>query len=651
MPSKTKKGTKNMPVKKPATKSVRRPVAKKPVTKKSVRGGSPLLPKFKFNKLTAGILIVLFAGIGSYLVYRSFAAAGPPAGGYLSTLAPGSALPSDAECAQRVNRSAWEPRPENQTANQTLPGSFYLPGFVRNDGGVDNRSRAYADRVTGNFKGTTDEIIQWAACKWGFSDEIVRAVAVTESYWKQAALGDYTNDQTRCQVGYTAPCPESFGLLQVKATAHRGTFPYSRDSTAFSIDYSLMSRRICYEGWVTWLYDIGYSSYTAGDEWGCVGHWYSGGWYDAGANNYINTVKGHFTNKPWHQWQDSSVMNSTGNLAKGKTVTTNSSWSSNLPRVTDGVLTSGEYSDIGSGPNWFSVDLGQNHDVGRIRFWHYYADSRIYKDVIVQLSSTPDFSSNVHTVFNNDTDNTSGQGAGTDSEYAEHGNGKDINFATIGGMRYVRLWSNGSSSNAGNHMVEAEVYAAASSTDTAAPSVPSDLKAIPQSSSQINLSWTASTDNVGVTGYDVYRGGAKLATVATNSFSDTGLAASTTYSYYVVAQDAAGNSSPSSNMVSAATQATTQPTVDTASPLVSIGSPANGSTIGRSVSVKASATDNIGVTKMEVYIDGSLKATSTSGSISYGWNSRKARSGAHTITVKAYDAAGNASQSSVTVYK
>ena len=93
--------------------------------------------------------------------------------------------------------------------------------------------------------------------------------------------------------------------------------------------------------------------------------------------------------------------------------------------------------------------------------------------------------------------------------------------------------------------------------DTQAPSTPSNLSAPAVSSSQINLSWTASTDNVGVTGYQIYRGGTLLTTVTGTSYSNTGLTASTSYSYYVRATDAAGNVSGNSNTASATTQAGT----------------------------------------------------------------------------------------------
>ena len=91
--------------------------------------------------------------------------------------------------------------------------------------------------------------------------------------------------------------------------------------------------------------------------------------------------------------------------------------------------------------------------------------------------------------------------------------------------------------------------------DTQAPSTPASLAAAAPSSSQINLTWTASTDNVGVTGYDIFRFGAQIASTTTNSFSDTGLAASTSYSYTVKARDAAGNVSAVSNTATITTQA------------------------------------------------------------------------------------------------
>jgi hypothetical protein len=92
-------------------------------------------------------------------------------------------------------------------------------------------------------------------------------------------------------------------------------------------------------------------------------------------------------------------------------------------------------------------------------------------------------------------------------------------------------------------------------SDTQAPTVPTNLAATAVSSSQINLTWTASTDNLAVAGYRIYRGGVQVNTSATNSYSDTGLTASTAYTYTVAAYDAVPNVSAQSSGASATTQA------------------------------------------------------------------------------------------------
>ena len=89
--------------------------------------------------------------------------------------------------------------------------------------------------------------------------------------------------------------------------------------------------------------------------------------------------------------------------------------------------------------------------------------------------------------------------------------------------------------------------------DTQAPTVPAGISWQAISTSEIILSWTASTDNVGVTGYSIYRDGTLINTSATNSYSDSGLSASTAYTYTVSAYDAAGNASSQSSPISATT--------------------------------------------------------------------------------------------------
>src|SRR5256885_2925161 len=103
----------------------------------------------------------------------------------------------------------------------------------------------------------------------------------------------------------------------------------------------------------------------------------------------------------------------------------------------------------------------------------------------------------------------------------------------------------------------------ASAADTTPPTTPTGLSAAVAGSTGANLSWGASTDNVGVTDYIVRRNGVQIATSATTSFADTGLSTATTYSYTVAARDAAGNISANSASVSLTTADTTPPTTPT----------------------------------------------------------------------------------------
>jgi alpha-mannosidase len=111
---------------------------------------------------------------------------------------------------------------------------------------------------------------------------------------------------------------------------------------------------------------------------------------------------------------------------------------------------------------------------------------------------------------------------------------------------------------AGNRQTASTVMVSVSN-DTTAPTVPTNLTAAASSSSQINLSWSAATDNVAVAGYRVSRNGSVIATTSATTFNDTGLAPQTTYTYSVAAFDAAGNASAGSASASATTAAGTPP--------------------------------------------------------------------------------------------
>lgn len=230
------------------------------------------------------------------------------AGGF-TTLAPGATLPSEQECAARVHRASWEPRPDNQAANHKSPTELQLSLLTpwNEDIGVDPQANTFLLRITGNFSGTTDEIIQWAACKWGLDENIVRAEAVVESTWHQDFRGDYTNQKTDCPAGQWdgKGCYQSYGLFQVKYATFPSTWPMSRDSTAFNVEYALAVIRTCFEGWTTYLNKSqplpGYSAYHAGDLQGCMGRWYSGAWYSQGAVEYIQKINKALADKTWLQ--------------------------------------------------------------------------------------------------------------------------------------------------------------------------------------------------------------------------------------------------------------------------------------------------------------------------------------------------------------
>jgi chitodextrinase len=130
-----------------------------------------------------------------------------------------------------------------------------------------------------------------------------------------------------------------------------------------------------------------------------------------------------------------------------------------------------------------------------------------------------------------------------------------------------------------------EVSVIAASADTTAPSAPAGLAATGVTATSTTLSWGASTDNVGVTGYEVLRNGATVSTVTGTSSTVTGLSPSTAYTFQVKARDAAGNLSAGSNTVSVTTQAGTGPTN------LALGRPTTASSMENTGTAAAKATD------------------------------------------------------------
>ncbi len=197
---------------------------------------------------------------------------------------------------------------------------------------------------------------------------------------------------------------------------------------------------------------------------------------------------------------------------------------------------------------------------------------------------------------------------------------------------------------AGNHSAQSAAAAVTTpaAADTQAPSVPNGIAATAASATRVNLSWSASSDNVGVTGYTIYRGGTQLATVggSTLTYSDTTVTPSTSYSYTIDAYDAAGNHSAQS-----AAAAVTTPAADAQAPTVPSGLTATAASATRVNLSWSASSDNVGVTGYTIYRGGTQLATVGGSTLTYS-DTTVTPSTSYSYTVDAYDAAGNHSAQS-----
>jgi len=169
----------------------------------------------------------------------------------------------------------WYPeiRPNNKTANYTLgrPTNKSLS--------VDWRFRPYYEKINGNYTGTTEQILEWAAKKWGFADlgytDIAKAIAAKESWWNMSQLGDEGR---------------SVGIMQTKTTYWPDS-AYARYSTAYSADYGMAILRFFYDG-NSWIGAGAKGMRNA------VGAYYCGCGYD-GYGAYANKVFEYYNAKIW----------------------------------------------------------------------------------------------------------------------------------------------------------------------------------------------------------------------------------------------------------------------------------------------------------------------------------------------------------------
>ncbi|MFF2520690.1 discoidin domain-containing protein [Streptomyces liangshanensis] len=224
-----------------------------------------------------------------------------------------------------------------------------------------------------------------------------------------------------------------------------------------------------------------------------------------------------------------------GLVSRGKAATASSTEGSGFEaaQAVDGSTTTRWASAEGADPQWIRVDLGGPHTISRVKLNWEAAYATSYR---IQTSADGATWTDVHTT-------TTGDG-GTDD-------------LTVNGTgRYVRVNGTARGTAFGYSLWEFEVYgsAAGGGGDTTAPSTPGGLRATGTTANSVSLAWNPSTDNVGVTGYRVYRGTQLVATVTGTTHTDSGLTPATPYSYTVRAVDAAGNASPAGTAVTATTQ-------------------------------------------------------------------------------------------------
>lgn len=224
-------------------------------------------------------------------------------------------------------------------------------------------------------------------------------------------------------------------------------------------------------------------------------------------------------------------------LSQGKPATSSSVEGSGFAAglAVDGNSATRWASAEGHDPEWIRVDLGATASITRVKLNWEAAYGKSYK-----IQTSPD-------------------GSGwTDVFSTTTGNGAIDDLSVSGSGRYVRVYGTARGTTYGYSLYDLDVYGTTgggTGDDTTPPSTPGSLAVTGTTSNSVSLSWNASTDNVGVTGYAVSRNGTEIATATGTTFTDTGRTASTSYTYTVKARDAAGNSSGASNTVTATTRA------------------------------------------------------------------------------------------------
>ncbi|MCX7007037.1 MAG: discoidin domain-containing protein [Kiritimatiellaeota bacterium] len=149
------------------------------------------------------------------------------------------------------------------------------------------------------------------------------------------------------------------------------------------------------------------------------------------------------------------------NLSAGKKVTASDKEPvvGELTLITDGDKSAeeGSYVELAAGKQWVQIDLGQSSELYALLVWRFHSQKRVYHSVVVQVCDDADFIKDVKTAFNTDRENAHGLGVGKDLGFIENYQGQLIDMKGLKG-RYVRLYSNGNTSNNMNHYIEVEAW-------------------------------------------------------------------------------------------------------------------------------------------------------------------------------------------------
>jgi hypothetical protein len=256
--------------------------------------------------------------------------------GFFATLPPSATLPTGKQCAAMIAATP-ETAPANVPFNNNIPTAAQLSTYAAN-GYTSTYQDDYTQyaRVRGDYTGSTDMIMRWAACKYGVSEDVVRAQAWVESGWHQGGVGDLHTRRARCvQGGFlklwnttigmpdgtAVSCPkccfQSWSAWQTKVFYEWMTWPEIMRSTAFAADYRYADQRSCMNGaYASYFsssaqppntYAADLANYISSPNsrntqrvlWGCIGKHFSGGWHDKKAQLYIAAVKNALATQPW----------------------------------------------------------------------------------------------------------------------------------------------------------------------------------------------------------------------------------------------------------------------------------------------------------------------------------------------------------------